>query len=139
MVPQKDSLVILMSTIVFTPLWDLAAINQDFHALHLGLRDLCSVIQPLAKAFMEMRVCVILQLSKCHIFSVNSKRDIFNNRVQREWERSHSPSHSLKPGATLNPPSQIFVMYEVNVHLLLKFHISMQCLALLAIRKCSLC
>lgn len=41
---QKLSCVILKSPMVFTRLQDLAAINQDFQALHLGLRYLDSVI-----------------------------------------------------------------------------------------------
>ena len=41
---QKLSCVILKNTMVFTCLQVLEAINQDFQALHLGLRDLSSVI-----------------------------------------------------------------------------------------------
>lgn len=41
---QKLSWVTLKNTILFKCLQDLAAINQDFQALHLGLRDLSSVI-----------------------------------------------------------------------------------------------
>lgn len=44
MVLQKLSCAILKSPTLFTCLQDLAAINQDFQALHLGLRDLSSVI-----------------------------------------------------------------------------------------------
>lgn len=41
---QELSCVILKSTLVFIYPQDLAAINQDFQALHQGLRDLGSVI-----------------------------------------------------------------------------------------------
>lgn len=48
---QKLSCVILKGIMLFTYLQHLANINQDFQALHLGLKDLRSAIQPLAKSF----------------------------------------------------------------------------------------
>lgn len=44
MVLQTLSCGILKSVLVFTHLQDLAAVNQGFQALRLGLRDLSSVI-----------------------------------------------------------------------------------------------